>query len=200
MEQCSGTCVVSQQSFRVSTQFVPQANVSARRALILLSLLHGKQGPFPVADQCVFIRGFRAKRVLFVIRIIEIGNGRPDENPPLRPRQRNDELRNTSSGDDLHIDGSSSSLHENPQRSPYQREGLRDSLSFLSHIWGSSASLDTIRPPINPQLLPYPSSTALQSNGSIYDASFMTSPTPDSLIEVLNNIPEVCLPGYDCSV
>ena len=41
----------------------------------------------------------------------------------------------------------------------------------------------TIGPPINhesPQLVPYPSSTALQSNGSIYNASFMTSPSDTS--------------------
>ena len=66
--------------------------------------------------------------------------------------------------------------------------------SFLgdgSHFGGSSSSLDTIVPinHENLQLLLYPSSTTLQSNGSIYNASFMTSPSYD--IEVLNDIAEV---------
>ncbi|KAI0270904.1 hypothetical protein BGY98DRAFT_1100574 [Russula aff. rugulosa BPL654] len=108
-----------------------------------------------MADQCVFIRGFRAKRSrLFGIRVIEVGSS------------RNYGLRNAAS---------SSSLGD-------------------SHIGGSSSSLDTIRPPINrenSQLLPYPSSITLQSNGSIYNASFMTSPSFDSLIEVSNDIEEI---------
>ena len=59
---------------------------------------------------------------------------------------------------------------------------------------GSSSSLDTIKPPINhenPQLFPYPSSTTLQSNGSIYNASFMTSPSCDTFFEVRNYNAEV---------
>ena len=36
----------------------------ARHVLTLLSLLDGKQNPPTMADQCVFIRGFRAKRIL----------------------------------------------------------------------------------------------------------------------------------------
>lgn len=54
------------------------------------------------------------------------------------------------------------------------------------HIGGSSSSLDTIGPPINrenPHLRPYPSSTNLQSNGSLRNASFMTSPDYDSATE-----------------
>jgi hypothetical protein len=43
----------------------------------------------------------------------------------------------------------------------------------------------------NPQLLPYPSSTALQSNGDLCNASFMTSPSDNSFIEVPNDIAEV---------
>ena len=48
-----------------------------------------------------------------------------------------------------------------------------------------------IGPPINreiPQLLPYPSSTTLQSNGDTYSVSFMTSPSVDSLMEIPNDI------------
>jgi hypothetical protein len=44
--------------------------------------------------------------------------------------------------------------------------------------------LDTIGPPINrenSQLYPYPSSTALQSNGDLCNASFMTSPSDSSV-------------------
>jgi hypothetical protein len=63
--------------------------------------------------------------------------------------------------------------------------GFRNALSVLgdSHIGGSSSSLNTIGPSINhenPQLRPYPSSTALQSNGHLSNASFMTSPSYDS--------------------
>ena len=96
--------------------------------------------------------------------------------------------------------------NENPQLSPYRHLTLQrnDDWGFASCttilgddslIGGSSSSLDTIRPPINhenPQLLPYPSSTTLQSNGSIYNASFMTSPSDDSFIEVPNYIAEAC--------
>ena len=84
--------------------------------------------------------------------------------------------------------------------------GLRNELFPLgdSDIGSSSSSLDTIVPinHENPQLLPYPSSISLPSNGSIYGASFMTSPTYDSLEEVLpvNDIAEVCLPRHECSL
>ena len=96
--------------------------------------------------------------------------------------------------------GSSSSLDtigppikdENLQHSSYRRptlrrtDRIRSALSLLgddSPIGGSSSNLDTIRPLINHenrQLLPYASSTDLQSNGSLYNASFMTSPSHDS--------------------
>ncbi|SRR6266403_38834 len=48
----------------VSTQFVLQTTFT-RHELTLLLLLYGKQNPPMLADQCVFIRGFRAKRILF---------------------------------------------------------------------------------------------------------------------------------------
>jgi len=56
---------------------------------------------------------------------------------------------------------------------------------------GSSLSMDTIEPPINrenPQLRPYPSFTTLQSNGDVYNASFVTSPSDNSLFEAPNDI------------
>jgi hypothetical protein len=73
--------------------------------------------------------------------------------------------------------------NENPQRSPYRHPTLQrnDGLRNTS----------TIGPPINrenPQLRPYSSSTTLQSNGDICNASFMTSPSETSLIEVPNDI------------
>ena len=98
---------------------------------------------------------------------------------------------------------------ENPQRSPYRHptpqrnDGLYNAASRTtvlgddSLIGGSSSSLDTIGPPIdheNPQLRPYPSSTTIQSNGGLCGASFMTSPSYDSFIEVPDYIAEVCLP------
>ncbi|KAI0270898.1 hypothetical protein BGY98DRAFT_230991 [Russula aff. rugulosa BPL654] len=49
----------------------------------------------------------------------------------------------------------------------------------------------------NPQPLPYPSSTALQSNGYLSNASFMTSPSHSSFTEVPNDIAEVYPPGHD---
>ena len=90
---------------------------------------------------------------------------------------------------------------ENPQPSPdrhltLQRNDDPSRTTFLSddsHIGGLSSSLVTIRHPTNHE---YPSSTTLQSNGSVYNASFMTSPSYDSSIEVLSYIAEVCLPGY----
>ena len=84
--------------------------------------------------------------------------------------------------------------NEYPRRSPYRHPIIQ------KNDRGSSSSLDTIRPHItheNPQLFPYSSSTTLLSNGSIYNASFMTSPSDDSFFEVRNYIAEVCLPGYD---
>ena len=60
--------------------------------------------------------------------------------------------------------------------------------------------LDGTGPPINhknPQPLPYPSSTALQSNGYLSNASFMTSPSYSSFTEVPNDIAEVYPPGHD---
>ena len=124
-------------------------------------------------DQCVFIRGFRAKRALFGIRVIGIGSGRdvPQRSRPMRVRRqpsaaRNNGLRNASESSFLGNDdhgGSSSSLDTigPPERSPYWRDGLHNSASNDSHVWGSSSSLNTIRPinHENPQLLPYPSST-----------------------------------------
>jgi len=84
---------------------------------------------------------------------------------------------------------------ENPQRSPYRHptvqtnNGLRNA-SFDDSLIGSSSSLDTIGSPFNPQLLPYPSATTLQSNTSLWNASFMTSPSYDSSIEVRNYFAE----------
>ncbi len=65
----------------VSTQLVLQTKFIGH-ALILLLSLHGKQNPpmMQVADQCVFIRGFRAKRVLFWgKRIRAAAKPRPDD-------------------------------------------------------------------------------------------------------------------------
>jgi hypothetical protein len=127
-------------------------------------------------NQCVFIRGFRARRALFGVRVIQIGSGTADGNP-RRTHERNFGLR-------------------------FGPRTESSSLGDDSHIGGSSSSLDTIVPinHENPQLCPYPSSITLQSNGSIYNASFMTSPTYDSLIEVLNEVVEVCLLRHDRSL
>ena len=123
--------------------------------------------------------------------------------------QRSDGLRSASSflGDDLHIGSSSSSLDTigpappiSHERSPYRRptlqrnNGLHNAPSFLDD------RLDGTGPPINhknPQPLPYPSSTALQSNGYLSNASFMTSPSHSSFTEVPNDIAEVYPPGHD---
>jgi hypothetical protein len=80
------------------------------------------------------------------------------------------------------------------RRSIWSDAVLRNRDAFL----GSSSSLDTTY--INPQLLPHPSAITLQSNGSVYNASFMTTPSYDSLIEILNDIAEVCPPGHDRSL
>jgi hypothetical protein len=68
-----------------------------------------------------------------------------------------------------------------------------------SLIGGPSSNLDTIRPPIDYEN-PYPSSTALHSNGGQYNASFMTSPSHYSDVEVPNYITEVCLPWHGRSL
>ena len=107
-----------------------------------------------------------------------------------RTHQRDEDLRNISSADD---DSSLDTLvSQNPPHVPLQNDdGLRNTSTTIlgddsySLIGSSSSSLDTIRPPIqqeNPQLLPYPSSTTLQSNGSMYNASYMTSPSDDSFM------------------
>ena len=60
---------------------------------------------------------------------------------------------------------------------------------------GSSSRLNTIMPSINhenSQLFPHPSSTALMSNGSQYNTSFMTSPSCDSLVEVSSETGRFC--------
>ncbi|KAI0270911.1 hypothetical protein BGY98DRAFT_1100578 [Russula aff. rugulosa BPL654] len=142
-----------------------------------------------------------------------------DENPQSSYRhptlQRNNGLYSTSSflGDDSHIGGPGSTIgppinHENPpyrhptlQRNHY----LRSASSLLgdrSYMGGSSSSLDTIVliNHENPQLLQYPSSTSLQSNGSMYNASFMTSPSYNSLIEVTNDIAEARSAGHGHSL
>ena len=103
--------------------------------------------------------------------------------------QRNDGLRDASYGDDLFIGGSSSSLDTiGPQRPPYRHPTTG----------GPSSNLRRIGLPINHenlQLLPYPSSTAIQSNGDLGNASFMTSPSENSpwnsLIEVQNDADKV---------
>ena len=69
----------------------------------------------------------------------------------------------------------------------------QDQMTTVSH------GLALWNPPLinhkNPQIRPYPSSTALQSNGSVRNASFMTSPSShDSSVEVRNYIVKVCLP------
>ena len=44
------------------------------------SFVHGKQNPPAMADQCVFIRGFRAKRIFFRARRIRAAaEPRPDD-------------------------------------------------------------------------------------------------------------------------
>ena len=130
-------------------------------------------------NQCVFIRGFRAKRTPSQIIPIRIGSDRVDKNP-----------------------------QQSPYRDPtlQTNDSLRSTLSFLdddSPIEGSSSNLDTIGPPVNHenlQHLPYPSSTTLPSNGGPCNISFMTSPSCDSFIEVTNDIAKVRLPGHDCSL
>jgi ankyrin repeat protein len=107
-------------------------------------------------------------------------------------RRNNGDLRNALlSLSHSSISGSSSSL-DTIERSPDWRDRLNNSSSFDSRIqgWGLSSNLDTIRPPTsinheNPQLLPYPSSTTIQSNGDIYNMSFMTSPSETSLFEAI---------------
>ena len=74
----------------------------------------------------------------------------------------------------------------------------QDQMTTVSH------GLALCNPPLidheNPQLRPYPSSTALQSNGSVYNGSLMTSPSYDSVIEVRSYIAQVCLPEHNRSL
>jgi hypothetical protein len=135
----------------------------ARHGLILLLLLHGKQNPPTTGNQCVFIRGFRARRVLFGIRVIQIGSGTTDGNP-RRTHRRNLGLRFGL------------------------RFGLRNESSSDSHIRGSSLDTNVPIKHEKPQLRRYPSSITLHSNGSVYNASIMTSLSYDSHIEVLNEL------------
>ena len=121
--------------------------------------------------------------------------------PPINDEIFNDEDVNDEylNDEDLYVeDVNDENLYdENPQHSPYQHptlqrnNGLHDPSSFLgddSQTEGSDSSLNTIQPPINredPQLRPYPSSTgttSLQSNGSIRNTSFKTSPSYSSSI------------------
>ena len=99
------------------------------------------------------------------------------------PYRRNSMLHNTSWGSSTSLDTI------RPPTNHRRRDGSRNSFSFLSHIWGSSSSLDTIRSINhgNPQLLPYPSSTTLHSNGDICNMSYMTSPSDTSLIEAITS-------------
>ena len=74
----------------------------------------------------------------------------------------------------------------------------QDQMTTVSH------GLALSNPPLinheSPQIRPYPSFTTLQSNGSVRNASFMTSPSDDSFIEVRNYIMEVCLPEHNRSL
>jgi hypothetical protein len=112
-----------------------------------------------------------------------------------------------------HVGSQQSSSHTGRGISPPRRHGhgVPSIVYPLSpfhggdpHIGGSSSSLVTIGPPTNhehPQLRPYPSSTALQSNGSVCNASFITSPSDyASPTEVRNDIAEVRLPEHDHSL
>ena len=115
-------------------------------------------------------------------------------------------------GDDPHDDeifDDDNLIDENLQHSPYRHpilprnNGLRRSALYDLHIGGSTSSLATIRPTTNhenPQLGPYSSSTTIQSNGSVYNTSFMTSPSCDSLMSVRTEIAEVHPPGHDHSL
>ena len=48
--------------------------------LFILSLLYGKQNPPTTRDHCVFIRGFRAKRCFFRIKVLRAAaEPRPDD-------------------------------------------------------------------------------------------------------------------------
>ncbi|KAI0272882.1 hypothetical protein BGY98DRAFT_149151 [Russula aff. rugulosa BPL654] len=90
----------------------------------------------------------------------------------------------------FHVGSQQSSSHTGSGISPSQRHG-HGPLSIVyaqssfpgdesNMIGGSSSSSVTIGPPTNrdnPQLRPYSSSTDLHSNGSLCDASFVTSPS-----------------------
>ena len=104
--------------------------------------------------------------------------------------------------------------NENSQRFPdrHKNDGLRNTSRTTDDplIVGSGRSgrsdfsdLDMIGHHINhenPQLLPYPSSSTLHSNGGLCNTSFMTSPSNSSFTEVPNCIAEVCLPRCDRSL
>lgn len=102
------------------------------------------------------------------------------------PYRRNDDLRNALvlRGDYSHslILGSSSSL-DTIEGSPHWGDGpgLNDPSTIDS---GSSSSLETIRHE-NSQLLPYPSSSTIQSNGDVYNMSFATSPSETSIFQAI---------------
>ena len=112
----------------------------------------------PMADQCVFIRGFQVKRSLFRIKPIRIGSDRVEGRPPVRIFEERNGGEHTSISntiETLALVSSSSSLativypnHENPQRF----QSLRTTPDPLTR--SSSSSLDMAVSPNheNPQL------------------------------------------------
>ena len=112
----------------------------------------------PMADQCVFIRGFQVQRSMFRIKPIRIGSDRVEGRPPVRIFEERNGGQHTSTSntfETLALVSSSSSLativypnHENPQRF----QSLRTTPDPLTR--GSSSSLDTTVSPNheNPQL------------------------------------------------
>ena len=123
----------------------------------------------------------RSTLLRFGSKLLRIGRGREDDDEvpqrsPYRLR-RNSNLRNASYGDDL-LNGSSSLDTIGLQRPPspcftlQRNDGLRStSDDDDTLIGGSSSALHMIFSGV-----PYPSSTALQSNGDLSNALFMTSP------------------------
>ena len=63
-----------------------------RRALIIFFSLFRKQNPPATPDQCVFIKGYRAKRILFRIRPIRAA---AEPQPDYPNKRREDEIRVT---------------------------------------------------------------------------------------------------------
>ena len=126
----------------------------------------------------------------------------PDRHPTL---QRNNGVHNASFDDDSFIGNSSSSLDTiGPQVPPYrlptiQGNNVLHNASYGDTLTGGpSSNLRRIGLPINYenlQLLPYPSSTAIQSNGDLGNASFTTSPSYNSLIEVQSDADTVTADG-----